>query len=117
MNVRSLAVASLAALSAGCVVVQSGGHTRTSGRHVSEATLAQIQPGATQDYVLALLGQPSTRTAVGDGSAIWKWTHTRKETSSGSFILIFSGDRTVETEETCYVEFGPDALVRRTWRE
>jgi outer membrane protein assembly factor BamE (lipoprotein component of BamABCDE complex) len=117
MRLRPLAFALLAALPAGCVVVQSDTKTSTSGHEVSETTLAQIRPGATQEYVLALLGEPTRRSALGDGSSIWKWSSSRKETSSGSFILLFSGDRTVEIESSCYVEFAPDGLVRHTWRD
>ena len=117
MTLPPPALAVLLLLSAGCVVVQSDSQTSSSGREVSEATLAQIQPGTSQDYVLALLGEPTRKSPLGDGSAIWKWSHTRKETSSGSFILLFSGDRTVEIESACYVEFGTDGLVRRTWRD
>jgi outer membrane protein assembly factor BamE (lipoprotein component of BamABCDE complex) len=117
MTLRPFALALLAALPASCVVVHSDSHSTSSGREVSEATLAQIKPGTTQEYVLALLGEPSSRSGLGDGSAIWKWSHTRRETSSGSFILLFSGDRTVEIEGACYVEFAPDGLVRHTWRD
>ena len=117
MAVRFPLLVLLAATNAACVVVQSDSRTHYSGRHVSEATLAQVQPGATQEYVLALLGEPSVRTSLGDGSAIWKWMHTRKETAPGSFILLFSGGRSVEIEGATYVEFTSEGLVRHTWRD
>ncbi len=119
MRVQTLAacLALALALAASCVVVQSDSRTKYSGRHVSEATLAQITPGKSQEFVLAVVGEPSSRTKLDDGGEIWKWAHTRRETSSGHFILLFSGDRSVETEGATYVEFTPEKLVRHTWRD
>lgn len=117
MTARLPVLALIAALCGACVIVHTDSQTRTSGRPISDATLSQVQAGSTQEYVLALLGEPTRRTTLTDGSAIWKWTHTRTETSSESFILLFSGDRSVETEGATYVEFTPEGVVRHTWRD
>ena len=117
MLVRPLATLGALVLAAGCVVVHSDSETHYSGRHVSEATLAQITPGKSQDFVLAVVGEPTSRTRLDDGGELWKWAHTRRETSSGHFILLFSGDRSVTSEGATYVEFTPEKLVRQAWRD
>lgn len=117
MLVRTLPSLVLVGLGASCVVVQSDSRTHYSGRYVSESTLAQVTPGKTQDFVLAVIGEPSSRTTLDDGGEIWKWAHTKREDSSGHLILVFSGGRSVEVEGATYVEFTPDKLVRHTWRD
>lgn len=113
---RLLALGLCAVLGA-CVVIDSDRHTRYEGRYVSDQTLAQVRPGSTQEYVLALLGEPTRRNELSDGSSIWRWSFTRKVESSSSLILVFSGDSTTETQQSVYVEFDEQGLVRRSWRD
>lgn len=115
-HARSLAaaLAALGLLSACIVNVDS--HSERSGRYVSSATLQQVEPGRTQSYVLALLGEPSTRTKVEGGTEIWKWTYSETKRREGQLIFVFSGDETERIEGATYVEF-QDGLVRKTWQD
>jgi outer membrane protein assembly factor BamE (lipoprotein component of BamABCDE complex) len=101
----------------GCVIVNADSHTKYEGRYVSDETLAQIQPGATQEYVLALMGEPSNRTELSDGTSIWKWAYSKRVSSQNHVLLLFSGDSSKESAGAVYVDFGPDHLVRRHWRD
>lgn len=114
-----LAALPLAAVStlAGCVIVNADSHTRYEGRYVSDETLAQIQPGATQEYVIALIGEPSSRSELSDNSEVWKWAYSKRVTSQNHVLLLFSGDSSKESAGAVYVDFGPDGLVRRHWRD
>jgi outer membrane protein assembly factor BamE (lipoprotein component of BamABCDE complex) len=114
LSVLPLACASTLA---GCVIVNADSHTRYEGRYVSDETLARIQPGASQEYVIALIGEPSLRTDLSDGSSIWKWAYSKKVTSQNHVLLLFSGDSSKESQGAVYVDFGPDHLVRRNWRD
>jgi hypothetical protein len=38
-------------------------------------------------------------------------------TSKNHVLLLFSGDSSQESQGAVYVEFGPDRLVTRTWRD
>jgi outer membrane protein assembly factor BamE (lipoprotein component of BamABCDE complex) len=107
----------LAPTLAGCVIVNADSHTRYEGRYVGDETLAQIRPGATQEYVTALIGEPTSRTDLTDGTAVWKWAYSKRVTSKNHVLLLFSGDSSQESQGAVYVEFGPDGLVRRTWRD
>lgn len=102
---------------AGCVIVNADSHTKYEGRYVSDETLTQIQRGATQEYVLALIGEPSSRTDLSDGTSIWKWAYSKRVSSQNSVFLLFSGDSSKESAGAVYVDFGPDHLVRRHWRD
>jgi outer membrane protein assembly factor BamE (lipoprotein component of BamABCDE complex) len=122
MNRSTRSLLALAALAlpttlGGCVIVNADSHTSHEGRYVGDETLAQIRPGATQEYVLALVGEPSSRNELSDGSAVWKWTYSQRVTSKNHVLLLFSGDSSRVTQGAVYVEFGPDKLVRRTWRD
>jgi len=101
----------------GCVIVNADSHTQYEGRYVGDETLAQIRPGATQEYVSALIGEPSTRTDLADGTTIWKWAYSKRVSSQNHVFLLFSGDSSNVTQGAVYVEFGPDRLVRRAWRD
>jgi len=102
---------------AGCVIVNADSHTRYEGRYVGDETLAQIRAGSSQEFVTALIGEPSSRTDLSDGTSIWKWAYSKRVTSSNHVLLLFSGDSSQESQGAVYVEFGADGLARRTWRD
>ncbi len=110
-------LACAALLLGGCVIINSDSHTTFQGRYVSDETLAQVRTGNTQEYVTALIGDPSSRTDLSDGSAVWKWSYTKRVSSKNSVLLLFSGDSSHENQGSVFVEFGPDELVRHTWRD
>ena len=99
------------------MIVHADSQTTHEGRYVGDETLGQIRPGSTQEYVLALIGEPSSRSELSDGSSVWKWAYSQRVTSKNHVLLLFSGDSSRETQGAVYVEFGPDKLVRRTWRD
>lgn len=110
-----LAVLAAAAVCPGCLI-GSHSHTNVSGRYVGPETLAQIQPGKSEAYVLALLGDPSDKTNIENGTSIWKWRYTETRNSSGAVIFIFASDTKTETERTTYVEFKDGAVVK-AWHD
>ena len=117
-TIRSLLAAlCLGTALASCVVIDADSHTKYRGRHVSDATLERIEPGAAQDYVLALLNEPSSKSDLSDGTTIWRWSYTKETSSRNSLILVFSGNSSSETHGNVYVEFDSDSKVRRTWRD
>ena len=81
----------LAPALAGCVIVNADSHTKYEGRYVGDETLAQIRPGSTQEFVSALIGEPTSRTDLSDGTAIWKWSYSKRVTSKNYVLLLFSG--------------------------
>ena len=61
-----LAVLAAVAVCPGCLI-GSHSHTNVTGRYVGPETLAQIQPGKSEAYVMALLGDPSEHPPVACG--------------------------------------------------
>ncbi len=112
--VYSLALASLSALG-GCIIGSSS-KTETEGVYVGPETVAQITPGSTQGYVLALLGEPTSKVEIGDGRSLWKWRYVERKKSSGSLLLVFSADSEHKSASTAYVEFA-DGKVVKSWRD
>jgi len=106
----------LAGTLATACIINVDSHKERTGRYVSEATLEQIVPGRNKDYVLALLGDPTSRTVVGDTTEIWKWTFTETTRSGGRLIFVYSGDSTERVEGATYVEF-EGGEVRKCWRD
>jgi outer membrane protein assembly factor BamE (lipoprotein component of BamABCDE complex) len=106
----------LAFSSASCAVLSSSSHTERSGNYIGEETLRQVQPGHSQEYVRALFGDPTSRSAVSEGVELWKWTYEQETRSSGSVLLVFSSRRSTESGGAVYVEF-TDAQVSKIWRD
>jgi hypothetical protein len=77
MAVRSLIIVCAALLLSGCLV-NSSTRTEYSRRHISCETVKQIEPGKSKsDFVLAVLGDPTSKNKLDDGSEVWKWEHKK----------------------------------------
>jgi outer membrane protein assembly factor BamE (lipoprotein component of BamABCDE complex) len=118
LNLRSLvlptALLACTALS-GCLI-GSESHTNISGRYISEQTLAQVTPGKSRDYVLALLGEPAEKTSIPDGTEIWKWRYSERKQNDTSVIFLVGAKSETQTDHTSYVEMKDDAVVK-AWRD
>ncbi len=105
----------VAALSA-CSIIESDKHTSFTGNYVPADALSQIKVGeSTPSYVEAVLGEPTSRTDLEDGSAIWRWDYTETRSSDGSLFLVFDGESSTTKKRSTYVEFR-DGVVARKWR-
>jgi len=102
-------------LCSGCVI-NTDSHSHASGRYIGEKTFEQVSPGKTKEFVLAVLGEPETRTPLSDGTEIWKWIYRQKKKESGSVLFVFNGDTTTETETSTFVQF-KDGVVSQAWRD
>lgn len=109
-----LALVATFALS-GCLI---GGSSKThvTGTKVGPETIAQLQSGKSQAFLLALLGEPTSKADVGNSSSLWKWTYSERKTSSGSVLFIFGSTSEQEITSTCCVEFKQEFVVR-AWRD
>lgn len=117
MNAKALILSLplVATLLTSCLISVDS-HTQHTGRRISEQTLSQIEPGRKDDYVVAVLGEPTRKTKLAEGNEIWKWEYREKRVQSGTLIFVFSKDETTVTEGAVYVEL-KDGVVVRTWRD
>lgn len=99
-----------------CVVIGADSHTTEHGRYVGDETLAQITPGKSAEYVIALLGQPTTQTDLADGVSIWKYSYVRKTRSNNHLLFVLDADSTRESSRSVFVQL-KDGSVERTWRD
>ena len=116
MLTRTLAVLFLALASSSCVIVRSNSGVERTGEYVSPQTFENIKSGVSSDYVLAVIGDPTTKTEVEEGSEIWRWRYTEIRESNGGVFLLISSKRTTDTVHNCYVELN-DGKVVRAWRD
>jgi outer membrane protein assembly factor BamE (lipoprotein component of BamABCDE complex) len=100
---------------AGCLI-SSGSRTEMQGREVSGKTLDQIEAGKGRDFVIALLGEPSTSTKLEGNGEIAKWEYKEVKTTRNAVFVIFSGRRVSERTGAVYVEFKNGRVVK-TWRD
>lgn len=103
---------------AGCLVTSSN-KVEESGIRVSENTLANVEVGRTSgDWLVATLGEPTSRTVVADrpGVEIWRYEHVRTERSAGAVFLIFGGSSSKTESSRVFFEL-EHGVVRRTWSE
>lgn len=117
MTLRNLALptALLSLALSGCIM-SSNGRTSQSGQYVSPKTFDQIQDGNSKEYVLAILGHPTSRTSLEDGVEIWKWRYTETRDSSRQIIFLLNTSNKNEAEHNTFVEF-EDGLVTNAWRD
>ena len=101
----------LCALMSSCLIGSSS-RTENTGKYVSENTLSQIQPGQDKAYVIALIGEPSSRTAIDDTTEIWKWCYTQEKDSQGHVILLVSSNNHSQTQHTTFIEFQNSKVVK-----
>lgn len=92
-------------------------NSKHTGNYVSQETLNKIEAGAEREYVLGLIGEPTTKVNLADGGQIWKWQYKIVSTSKGWVVFILSKESTETSSGTAYVEFDPDGKVTKTWRE
>jgi outer membrane protein assembly factor BamE (lipoprotein component of BamABCDE complex) len=114
--VRPATAAVLIALGTASCVINTGSHSDTSGKFIGQQTLDQITPGKSKDFVLAVLGEPTTRTPLSDGTEIWKWIYRQKQKKSGSLLFMFNQDTCTEVESQTFVQF-KDEVVNQAWRD
>ena len=104
--------------SAGCLVV-SGSSIEESGIRVTDSTFKQVQIGeTTSDWLVATLGDPTTRTPVSDVPhvEILKYEYTERTSKGGAVFLIFAGGSEKTRTRTTYFEV-TDGVVSRYWTE
>src|SRR5262249_4578870 len=112
---RIASVGTLAILASSCIIT-SNAHTSRSGKYVSAETLAHVEPGKSQEYVIAVLGDPTSKTSLSDGTEIWRWTWRERKTSSGAVLFVIDADKSSENEHSTYVEFR-DGVVSKSWQD
>jgi hypothetical protein len=112
-----------AVASAACVLPLAGclinGHSSNSlsGDYVGPATFSQIEPGTTTGaWVLAVLGEPTRRSSLDDGSEIWAWSYSERKSSSGSVFLLLDSSNEREKVGAAYVQVR-DGVVVKAWRD
>lgn len=103
----------------GPVTIQiQGPSIEYEGTYISEALMERVQLGTTTgEWILAVIGEPQARTAMSDGSEIWKWVY-RPTGSQGSLVNLLG-----QTDEkkpqpqpiTAFVRI-KDGVVVDKWR-
>ena len=120
MRSRSLAACTFLTLSTftlgGCLI-SSGSSDTVSGTYIGRETLAQMKPGETkEDFVVATLGQPSCKSALSDGSQLWKYNYSRTKRSGASVFVLLSAGSKEQTVATTFVEL-KDGVVTKAWQD
>lgn len=100
----------------GCLVSGSSKETM-SGTYVGPSTFAEIEPGTTTEkWVLAALGEPTSKSTLDDGSSLWKWAFRKDRSSSSAVFLVFGGSSRKETEGATFVQIR-DGIVVKAWQD
>src|SRR5271170_7192957 len=105
---------SISWLLSGCLVATSS-QTTHSGDYVSDATWSKLEKGRTsQEWVLTVIGQPTSKSTVGSGKEIWKFSYTTRTENNGAVFLIFAGSSKEENSSNAYIEF-KNGIVTDWW--
>lgn len=113
---RNLMIASLLFIASGCLLTSSN-TTSVSGVKVGAATLRQVEIGkTTENWLVATLGPPTTRTTVRGDLEILGYNHEVEKKSRGSVFLLFSGRSQKVDKSTTFFELN-EGVVTRYWTE
>jgi outer membrane protein assembly factor BamE (lipoprotein component of BamABCDE complex) len=115
---RRFLVMALFVMLSGCgPVVSSDSSYKRTGEYVGRSSYAQIRPGkSSDDFVVATLGEPTSKSTLEDGSEIWQWTATGRKSGSGSVLFLYSGSNDKEIETRTFVKI-KDGRVTKKLRE
>lgn len=116
MTFRHTLLIPLLALPLGACIINVDSHEERHGRMVGPTTLEQIEPGKNQDYVLALLGEPTSRAHADGGTEIWKWEYSVRKTREGTLLFVFADESSTTAKGATYVELKDGVVVRR-WQD
>lgn len=101
---------------AGCLVTSSS-KTEESGTSVSQVTLNQIRPGETTEaWLIAAVGEPTTRRDAGEGTTILRYEHVTTTSSGGTVFLLFAGGSKKQKSSSVIFEV-KDGVIQRYWTE
>lgn len=69
-----------------------GPTVRYEGTYVSDELFALVKAGeTTDDWLIAVFGEPDARAELRDGTSIWRWTYRPTE-QTASVIEVFGGE-------------------------
>lgn len=98
--------------------VQMQGPTiRYDGTYISDELLEHVEIGkATDEWILAVFGEPDARSQLKDGSEIWRWTYRPVE-QQASVVEVFSGSEKEPKLATrsVFIEFRENIVVKK-WK-
>ena len=84
---------------------------------VSQKTLDQIEPGKTSKVkLLALLGEPTRKKELSDGSELYTYSYVKKTTNNVAVFLVLAMHEDDEKHDSLYFEIEND-VVRKFWRD
>ncbi len=108
---------SLLAFGSGCSVIHSHSTTKMMGKQVSDDTLARIEVGVTsEDWVVATLGEPTSREKVNDSTTIMKYASKKIRSANSTLLFVFDTSSKKEEKRTVYFEFR-NGILDRYWEE
>jgi len=100
----------------GCLY-SSGSTTKLEGQFVGSGTYSQIEPRVTTDrWLIAAMGQPTSKATLEDGTELWAWRYSRRVASRGGVLLLARTASDTQSQGGVFVEL-KDGVVQRTWRD
>ncbi len=113
----------LGALCAACFITMSGclvtgsNYTKVDGRYIGPDTISRIEIGETDEtWLMAVLGEPTSRSELTTGETIWRWEYNKVKRSSGSLFLIFRARDRTEVRSNVYVKL-EEGVVTDVWSD
>lgn len=102
----------------GPMQIQLQGPTiKYEGTYISDELLEQIEVSkATDDWILAVLGEPDARSNLRDGTEIWRWTYRPIEQQASIVELWSKSDEEPKlASRSVFVQLRSGVVVRK-WK-
>ncbi len=111
----AVALTLVAAALPGCLI-SSENHVSYTGDYVPSDKLGQITIGeSTPAFTTAILGEPTSKTDLEDGTSIWRWDYVERRSGEGAVLLVFAGENSSEVARSTYVQF-ENGVASKKWQ-
>lgn len=90
---------------------------RYEGTYISDELIDEVETGkTTDDWILAVFGEPTAKAELRDGTTIWRWTY-KPTAQEASVVEIFSSNEEEPklATRTVFIQFR-DAVAIRKWK-
>lgn len=86
------------------------------GQYISDELFKRLKENeTTEDWVLALLGEPTSRYTLNDGTSVWKWVYREQGFNTSVFKLTGSDEEPTLPQLLTFVRLR-DGVVIEKWR-
>jgi len=85
------------------------------GYYISDDLYERVKPNDAMDWVTALWGEPTTKSALADGTEVWKWVYREQGFNSSIVQMTKSKDAPTLPQALTFLRVRDNVVIDK-WR-